>query len=76
MEKGKFLSILNKLQNICNQVNYEESDSDVIYEVLQFSKLANSWDSVYRIANFIITIGWEMLTLCIFQIFIKHYITV
>ena len=31
MEKGKFLSILNKLQNICNQVNYEESDSDVIY---------------------------------------------
>ena len=52
MEKGKFLSILNKLQNICNQVNYEESDSDVIYEVLQFSKLANSWDSVYRIANF------------------------
>ena len=52
MEKGKFLSILNKLQNICNQVNYEESYSDVIYEVLQFSKLANSWDSVYRIANF------------------------
>lgn len=52
MEKRKFLSILNKLQNICNQVNDEEPYSDVIYEVLQFSKLANSWDSVYRIANF------------------------
>lgn len=52
MERQKFLSILNKLQNICNQVNGEEPNNDVIYEVLQFSKLAQNWDSVYRIANF------------------------
>lgn len=52
MEKEKFLSILNKLQNVCNQVNQEESDNDVIYEVLQLSDLSKSWDSVYRIANF------------------------
>lgn len=52
MEKEKFLSILSKLQNICNQVNAEEPENDVVYEVLQFSNLARNWDSVYRIANF------------------------
>lgn len=50
MEKEKFLSILSNLQNICNQVNAEEPENDVVYEVLQFSKLARNWDSVYRIS--------------------------
>lgn len=52
MERTKFLSILKTLQNICNQVNLENSDNEVIYEVLQFSRLAKSWKSVYEVANF------------------------
>lgn len=52
MNKEKFMSISKKLQHVCNQVNQEDQNSDVMYEVLQFSHLSKRWDSVYKVARF------------------------
>lgn len=52
MEREKFLTILKELKKICEEVNKENANSKVIYEVLQFSDLARKWDSVYNITEF------------------------
>lgn len=56
MEREKFLRILKELRDVCDEVNSETKKEDpnnkVIYEVLQFSDLANKWDSVFNIADF------------------------
>ena len=52
MEREKFLSILRELRLVCDEVNKENSNSEISYELLQFSDLARKWDSVYKVANF------------------------
>jgi len=55
MERTKFMTILRELERTCRSVNKqaeETGESEVIYEVLQFSDLAKKWDSVYNITEF------------------------
>lgn len=56
MEREKFLTILKRMYYECERENRrikeQKPESKLRYEVLQFSDLAQKWDSVYKIADF------------------------
>lgn len=56
MERQKLKDILTKMYFECKKVNSEMKSKDpenkLIYEVLQFSDLAQRWDIVHKIADF------------------------
>ena len=56
MENRQFLKMLEVFHRTCEEVNNENRinnpDSNVIYEVLQFSELAKKWTTLYDVADF------------------------
>lgn len=56
MERENLLLILKELHKVCEEVNRQieknEPENPLRYEVLQFSELAKEWNSVHKIVDF------------------------
>lgn len=52
MEREQFFTILKRLYIECDKVNKKDPESEIIYEVLQFSDLAKKADIVREVAEF------------------------